>query len=461
MSARGSPLDRRLTDKRSGDDANCRMDKIQASMALECEGRRVATLSPPEQALRELADRGIRFAVLRRPPRWDEAGDIDILVYDADHAGETLLELGYVRYSASASSRKYLRYDYACEQWTHLDVQPTLLFGTLEAPRAFVESLLEDSRTSMHGIPCLDPVDEAILLVFHMALDKHRLKSKYSAALAEIGSEPLASRRERYSFLPLRIDEYLRWVKALQEGTVSERAAVRAIRRSFGMRHFRQPLLSLVAGGFRRLRRLLKGPQPVIFVGPDGSGKSTLTEPLGRLRWPAIRRQYMGPARESEMRAIFRLAMRFFDTLRQRFNKTGPIGFVARVCWQLTCYCDYLERVLRHMLFWSRNGVVIFDRYACDMYFRKPTRWNELLFIRMFPRPRFAFLCVGDPEAIHRRKPELTPEQIGTTIELYREQFARWGIPVAEINSTEAAFAEVFAGVLKCLSREDWFRGDY
>lgn len=419
---------------------------------------RVKAVCPEEQALRELAEGGIRFALLRRPPRWEDAGDIDILAPDADAVEKRLLGSGYLRYSASPSSRKYLRYDYPFQRWIHLDVQPTLFFGAIEAPHPFLESLLNAVRILEQGIPCLDPVDEALLLLFHLGLDKGRLRSKYCDALHCLTPEAVASRREKYAFLPKPLDEYARLFNAARTGTLRERVVVNSIRRSFRLTRSRRSVWSIAKGAGRRIGRLFRGPNPIIFVGPDGSGKSTLTEPLGRLRWPVVRRQYMGPARESEMHAVFKVTMRFSDRLRRRFGKTNPIGFMARLCWQLSCYGDYLYRLYRHMPLWSRNGVVIFDRYACDMYFRKPTKWNDLLFIRMFPRPRFAYLCMGDPKAIHQRKPELSPEEIEQTIELYRSQCGRYRIPYKEVKTTGASPEAALLQVLQDLMDTDWFR---
>ncbi len=419
---------------------------------------RVKVVCPEEQALRQLAEGGVRFALLRRPPRWQDAGDIDILAPDAAAVDKALLDSGYLRHSASPSSRKYLRYDYDVQRWIHLDVQPSLFFGMIEAPRAFLESLLSAARMSEEGIPCLDPVDEALLLLFHLGLDKGSLRSKYSDALHCLTPDAIASRSEKYLFLPKPLDEYVRLFDAARRGTLRERAVLKSIRRSFGLARSRRSVWSITKGAGRRIGRLFRGPNPIVFVGPDGSGKSTLTEPLGRLRWPVARRQYMGPARESEMRAGFRVMMRFWDSVRQRFGKTHPVGFLSRCLWQMTCYCDYLDRVLRHMPFWCRNGVVIFDRYACDMYFRKPTKWNELLFIRMFPRPRFAFLCVGDAEAIHRRKPELQPQEIERTIALYRERLARHAIVYTEINTTDVPPEVILSEIVEHLAGNDWFR---
>ena len=63
------------------------------------------------------------------------------------------------------------------------------------------------------------------------------------------------------------------------------------------------------------------------------------------------------------------------------------------------------------------NKRIIFDRYACDMYFRKPNFINETLFLKFFPKPYLILLCVGDAQKIYDRKPEeLSVKDIKTQI---------------------------------------------
>ncbi len=145
---------------------------------------------------------------------------------------------------------------------------------------------------------------------------------------------------------------------------------------------------------FHRLKYFSKGHRAIVFLGPDGAGKSTITEPILKLRWPTIRRQFMGPARYIEMRRLFVVVLKYFDIYRQKYPRNSFIGTVARGGWQIVYYLDLLNRLYRHMWFWCSGGVAVFDRYACDMFFRKPAAWNEFFFIKLFPKPRYVFLVI-------------------------------------------------------------------
>lgn len=435
---------------------HCDTDTVRAPRHGYGVGGDFNAMTPQERALIDLHESGVRFVLLRQPPCWETAGDVDILVQDEEAAHAALTQLGYFRYASRNSHRWYLRYDRARQRWIHLDVQTTLRYGQTEASRGFIDGLFGRVVRSEGQIPRLDPVDEGILLLLHATVDKGCLDRRYREQIFRLSADAISASAKRYSFLPKSLEDCLRWVNAVCDGTMSERSAVDAIRRSFGLAGHGQP--SLMRRVVRRIARVFRGPRAIAFIGPDGAGKSTLMNPLGRVHWRAVRCRYMGPARSSEMHAVFRVTMRWLDRGRRRFSKRHPVGFVTRIAWQVACYFDFLVRLWRHAWFAGRGGVVLFDRYACDMYFRKPTRWNEWLFIRMFPRPRFAFLCVGDAEAIHRRKPDLSAEQIEQTIASYRRQLARHRIPYKEVNTTDLTADEALVQVVQDLLDNDWFR---
>ena len=413
-------------------------------------------LSRQQRALLELVAMDLRFALLREPLCWEKAGDIDIVVQNIHETDMALKALGYQQFSRHESSHKYLRYDWAAEKWIHLDVQMKLFFGAVEPPCLFTESLLQRSQLGDDGIPRLDVGDETILWIFHVALDKGYIDPYYESNVLTCDPALMSRLADEYAFLPRPLGEYVELIEALRKGRSSEKKVIRKIQRSLGHPVCKTPPLSLRA--YRRIRHMLRGPQPVVFLGPDGSGKSFVTKRLAMLRWPPLRCQYMGPARESEMHMVFTVPMKALARLRERYSRRHPIGIFARAGWQIICYIDYWDRVIRHMYFQGSGGVVIFDRYACDMYFRKATWWNEFLFVRMFVRPQFVFLCVGDVGAIHKRKPELPPEQIERTIELYRKKLAQYRIDYKEINTTTHLPDEVLDQVTRYLIDKNWFR---
>jgi hypothetical protein len=69
----------------------------------------------------------------------------------------------------------------------------------------------------------------------------------------------------------------------------------------------------------------------------------------------------------------------------------------------------------------------------------------------MFPRPKFVFLCTGDPHTIVARKPELSVEEFEQTILLYRKKIYEYNINFQEINTSDNSVAICLERIIKSL----------
>lgn len=413
-------------------------------------------LSPHQNFLASLGSVGVRYALIREPEHWNDSGDIDILVQDIEKLSAVLKSWGCLEFSTSNNNRKYLKHDESTGWWTHLDVFSDIRFGEIDAPAGFVDALLASAGTGRDGVSRLHPHDETILLVFHAALDKGDFGQKYMWRLSQADLAQLSERSALYKFLPMPLGKYLKLINEIKSGEITDEDAIKRIKASFP--HCGSSGASLLARSVRRLKQLMRGNRAIVFLGPDGAGKSTITESVAGLRWPKIRCQFMGPARADAMNPSFASILAMFDSLRKKYAKGNPVGLLARAAWQIVCYVDFLERLYRHKWFMGSGGVVIFDRYACDMYFRKPTWLNELIFLKFFPKPRFVFLCTGDAEAIHQRKPELSVYQIESTIELYRKKLSQYRINYEEIDTTRNKSYVNIKNVVSYMINNNWLR---
>lgn len=210
--------------------------------------------------------------------------------------------------------------------------------------------------------------------------------------------------------------------------------------------------------GFR-LRDLLY-PQGIFLSvsGPDGSGKTTVIDMvLTQLR--AIYGDsavYYAHFRPTMLPRIAEVAKktRAVETVDEDYDRphrakpSGLIGSAARLGYYWLDYMGGYFRSVHPVL--RRREVMLFDRYYFDMIadsFRSRIALPLPLLLtigRILPLPRYAFFINVEPEEIHRRKQELTVEQIVALNERYNNLVQRgWLIRINNNGAPEEASAAI------------------
>jgi hypothetical protein len=429
--------------------ANAELDDAAAgtlSDADRAEGRAADWVAPFLAALFTALDRtGLRWMVLRNHQDLpDRAGhDVDVIVHPADATRIDPLVRSVVTRQGLALLRAYAgveheTFDVAAGDLRgrlllHVDFQTAVRYrGKLMVDAA---DLLAHARAAPGGVPLRvpEPAMEAYALVLHAALHKGALKAKYADRLAQLreadpgGLERLASER-----LGPATGARLAAVRD-EAGLLALRPELRrALLRRYPANPIRQAWFRIHSG--TRQARLRLRPRGVFaaFLGPDGSGKSSLTDLLAeRLGGHAdvlkVHRVYLGSSQPL-------LPTR--KVTRRLHGKTGP-----RAASRPVTVRDVAPRRLRgplHVMadeilrYWVRvkprlapHGVVLADRYAYDVLrvnnrtIQKP--WFRRLAVAVIPSPQVTFLLEGDPVVIAARKQELTVAETTRQLHAYRK----------------------------------------
>ena len=191
---------------------------------------------------------------------------------------------------------------------------------------------------------------------------------------------------------------------------------------------------------------MFKKTKLLVFVGPDGSGKTTIIENL-RLK---LAQTYDVEVNHIRFNNIPRAGnLKFFLTglfrlkFKKRITKTvsnlndpveryvyGPKIPLWKII-PLLCY-EILDYLLAYFVLYkkSKNSILIFDRYFYDFYTEKnwsnTPSWFMKLLCALAPEPDFIFFMKNSPEEINKRKNELSIDDIafvnGRTVELLRNK---------------------------------------
>tara|TARA_Y100000589_G_scaffold151522_1_gene144485 strand:- start:2382 stop:3599 length:1218 start_codon:yes stop_codon:yes gene_type:complete len=396
--------------------------------------------------LKELSNNNINYALLRKPYNWVNTVDLDIIVEKSIKIDSKLNKLGY---SKKCNSNTFIKYDFDYGKWIYIDINDPLKFGCYYADKSFFEELLKTKYLDQEGIYRISTTYEGILYLLHSAIDKGIISSKYRYLIYEnhINKSFLIKYNDQVNLF--QIYQYL---LILRDNPKRERYVIRNIRKKFIKIN-----LDFIFRKFVRLKNFLKGPRPIVFLGPDGSGKSTLVNILKDLRFPNIKLIYMGPLRESEMNKLLFKITSLIHIKREKYQKKSFLGIVIRVFWYSLCYLDLSLRVWSKNFYVSSGGVLICDRYACDIFFRQQNNLIKIIFLNFFLRPRFVFLCVGNPQKIFSRKPEIPINQIKDLIKNYRKTLKDYNIDYLELNTTENSIKIIIRDILNKLNDHKWF----
>lgn len=162
----------------------------------------------------------------------------------------------------------------------------------------------------------------------------------------------------------------------------------------------------------------------IIFLGPDGVGKSTLLQAVHDALPVKTGSGYLGIGKEG-------WKLKFAKRLSEQRSRRVP----AAVFWYLVLPVELsLRRLL--MLRKGRGRIILIDRVP-----GKPLLGDwllRLLYMPILPRPCIVVLLSGDPEGIAARKPdETTPERTEKELAKWRRVAERLGAGrILEIDTT-------------------------
>ena len=177
----------------------------------------------------------------------------------------------------------------------------------------------------------------------------------------------------------------------------------------------------------------------IVILGPDGSGKSTVTEHLREQLDRGFRNTYQFHWRPNLLPKLSRSpsSEETTDEVDNTPAVKSKYGFMTSLI-RFTYY--WLDFVLGYWLKLyptkARTTLIIGERYFADVlvhparYGFSLPQWLMRIASKFVPKPDLTILLQDEPETIYKRKPELTVEMIAHQITEYEIEAKHWGKPV-------------------------------
>ncbi|HEX8679330.1 MAG TPA: sugar transferase, partial [Chthoniobacterales bacterium] len=301
--------------------------------------------------------------------------------------------------------------------------------------------LLHERQRHERGFFVAAPAAEFIYLLAK-SLRKHSRLARYLPRLRELAAcDPVGTQRafdDFYEPTGRAVDEWLR-------GPLCdfEQLEWRVVQRQRYTTRLR------VAEALRRLHRAMHPcGLHVAFLGPDGSGKSTVIDALQRSLAPCFERQ-----------RTFRFRPDMLDQIGTRIDATPhrrpPRGRLVSLAKTFYYFGDWwLGLFLRLLPERRRGSLVILDRDFNDLavdqrrYLVQGVGWLARILRRFVPRADLTFVLDGEAAALHARKPELP------VAELERQRIAFQRLAARDRRMRLVAVEKPAADVAREVARE-------
>jgi thymidylate kinase len=198
----------------------------------------------------------------------------------------------------------------------------------------------------------------------------------------------------------------------------------------------------------RRLRRWVRPPcgLHLVFLGPDGVGKSTVIESVRSELSPIFLREKYLTFAPSLLPGRFEVLKP--DGPHSLPPRSYPASLIKAAWWTLCYTAGYLISVHSTL---ARSGLVINHRYLPDAivdpkrYRYSGPQWILRALWRVAPKPHLLFLLDAPPEVIQARKKEVAPEETMRQRDAYRAMAEP--LPFARVIDNSRPLPEVVAQI--------------
>lgn len=384
----------------------------------------------------------VRYVVLRNYTRFPEdfGKDVDLVVHPADapRSHGIIVRVGgdmglYVTHRRKRSS--HVTYYLlpapvdGVERGVLIDVRTDLVHhGFPYLPG----SLVTDSRQRHESFFVPSRAVESLAMLLHCVIDCRDIRASYDERLRELRAGDRAEfERAAVPVIGRRLARRL--ADAVEAGRPELALSLRgALLRACARRRPEGVARWLGARGgaaFDRIRAFIRPKgRLLILVGPDGSGKTTMSELVCRrfqsTRLP-VSAVYLGA--QKPLLPTRRLSQK----LRKRFGNhpaVKPVRDVNRQQRLRGLAHIMADKWVRYLVYIRprlvRGEVVVLDRYFYDLRtFQHPLvkrPWFESLVMHLIPEPAAVFCLRADPAVIAARKNELTAAETARHIECFR-----------------------------------------
>lgn len=298
--------------------------------------------------------------------------------------------------------------------------------------------LIEDC-TSPHGFPQVIPPKTALYLL---------LKRSFKPGLSEARYRELTRNLKQYEsevshwvadFFGKKASAFIKQVANADSPESAqnflEELAIE-IHKSFICRHPLRATIRLFLDRKRKLNRLTS-PSGffLVLIGPDGCGKSTITNRLldimqrgyrqtWHFHWRPTLLPRLGGSRTSEQNR------EEASTPASVSKYRGPVSLFRFLYYSLDFIAGYWLRIYLKK---AQTTFIIGERYFPDVivhparYGFSTPHWLMRFTGHLVPDPDLVVLLSNDPHEIYRRKAELHPDTIANQLAAYEVEIPHWG----------------------------------
>ncbi len=173
----------------------------------------------------------------------------------------------------------------------------------------------------------------------------------------------------------------------------------------------------------------------IVFTGPDGSGKSTLSEKTKKFL-----DGYGFPVKIVRL-GIYNQRTALLKTIRKVAGEPKRIP-VPTPLKSLFRFVDMWVRYLKIIPDRVRGTTIICDRYFYDLAFYS-NDWFSRILSRFSPKPDVAFFIFVDVNELLKRKQEYSKQDLKTHLNRMMKLYKQYGLTKVETYSRKDSFNKV------------------